>query len=131
MIGLDSNVIIRYLAQDDAIQSPIATRLFESFSSENRGYISTVALIETIWVLRSSYDSSREHIRRVVETLLRSRGLLLERSDLVWMALHAFSAGNADFADYLIERSALAAGCEHTFTFDRDASNDAGFKLLR
>jgi predicted nucleic-acid-binding protein len=131
MIGLDCNVIVRYLTQDDAIQSPVATRLFESFSWEKPGYVSLVALIETIWVLRSFYDSSRQHIHRVVETLLRTRGLVVERSDLVWMALHAFSKGNADFADYLIERCGHAAGCQYTLTFDRDASNTAGLRLLR
>jgi len=131
MIGLDSNVIVRYIAQDDSVQSPIATRLFESLRPEEPGFISVVALIETVWVLRSFYDASRPQIQRVIETLLRTRGVRVERSDLVWTALGAYSRGNADFGDYLIERHGHAAGCEFTLTFDRDASNTAGMKLLR
>ena len=131
MIGLDSNVIIRYVAQDDAIQTPVAARVFESFNSETPGFISVVALIETAWVLRSFYDVSRQQIQRVIETLLRTRGVVVERSDLVWMALGAYSRGNTDFGDYLIERHGRAAGCEYTVTFDRDAANTAGMKLLK
>jgi predicted nucleic-acid-binding protein len=131
MISLDTNVIVRYVAQDDAVQSPIATRLIESLSPERPGFISIVALIETIWVLRSFYDASRQHIQKVVEALLRTRGLRLERSDLVWTALRGYSQGAADFADYLIERFGDDSGCEYTSTFDKDAVASAGMKLLR
>ena len=131
MIGLDSNIIVRYIAQDDPIQSAVATRLFESLTPEEPGFVSTVALIETVWVLRSFYDVSRNHLQRVIDTLLRTRGVVVERSDLVWTALSAYSRGNADFADYLIERHGHAAGCDYTLTFDRDAVNSAGMKLLK
>jgi predicted nucleic-acid-binding protein len=82
-------------------------------------------------VLRSFYNASREQIKRIIEDLLRSRGVVVERSDLIWTALGAYSRGNADFGDYLIERSAHSAGCEYTLTFDRDAANSAGMKLLK
>lgn len=131
MIGLDSNVIVRYVTQDDPVQSPQATRLFESFVPERPGFISLVALIETVWVLRSSYDASREQIQSVVEKLLRARGIIVEQRELAWIALGAYSRGNADFGDYLIERCGRAAGCESTLTFDRQAANTAGMKLLK
>ena len=131
MIGLDSNVILRYVAQDDPVQTAVATRLFESLTPEEPGFVSTVALIETVWVLRSFYDASRQQIQRVVDTLLRSRGVVVERSDLVLMALDGYSRGNADFGDYLIECHGRAAGCEYTVTFDRDAANTRGMKLLK
>jgi len=131
MIGLDTNLLVRYVTQDDAVQLPLVTRLFESLSAEEPGFISLVALIEMVWVLRSFYDASRNQIERVVEMLLRARGVIVEQRALVWMALHAYSRGNADFGDYLIECSGREAGCEHTFTFDRDAVNTAGMKLLR
>ncbi len=131
MIGLDTNIIVRYLTQDDDIQSSLATRLFESLTPEEPGFVSTVALIETVWVLRSFYDVSRDRLQPIIDTLLRTRGVVVERSDLVWMALSAHSRGNADFADYLIERHAHAAGCEYTLTFDRDGVNTAGMKLLK
>jgi predicted nucleic-acid-binding protein len=131
MIALDTNVIVRYVAQDDAVQSPIATRFIESLSPERPGFISIVALIETIWVLRSFYDASRQHIQKVVEALLRTRGLRIERSDLVWTALKGYSQGTADFADYLIERFGDDSGCEYTSTLDKDAVASSGMKLLR
>jgi predicted nucleic-acid-binding protein len=131
MIGLDSNVIIRYLAQDDAIQSPVATRLLESFNSETVGFVSVVALIETVGVLRSFYDASRQQIQGVVEALLRSKGLVVEHSDLAWIAIRAYAQGKADFSDYLIECHSRAAGCEYTVTFDRDAASSGGMKLLK
>jgi predicted nucleic-acid-binding protein len=131
MIGLDSNVIIRYVTQDDPVQSAAATQVFESFTPEMPGFVPVVVLIETVWVLRSFYNASREQIKRIIEDLLRSRGVVVERSDLIWTALGAYSRGNADFGDYLIERSAHSAGCEYTLTFDRDAANSAGMKLLK
>ena len=103
----------------------------ESFSPDAPAYISAIALIETVWVLRSTYDANREHIQRVLDILLRSRGVMVERSDLVWMALRASSEGSADFGDYLIEQLGAAAGCDCTVTFDRDASKSARMKLLR
>jgi predicted nucleic-acid-binding protein len=131
MIGLDTNVVLRYLAQDDALQSPIATRLFESFNEESCGFISAVTMIEMVWVLQSSYDASREQICKVVETLLRSRGVIVEHSHLFWMALRTYSKGNADFSDCLIERYGNAAGCDYTLSFDRNAVSTTGIRLLR
>lgn len=131
MIGLDTNVIVRFMMEDDPVQTPIAGRLFASFAPENPGYVSMVTLVELVWVLRSSYDATREQIQRVIATLLRSRGLRVERSDLAWLALSAYSRGTADFADYLIERGGKAFGCDYSVTFDRDAANSAGMKLLQ
>lgn len=131
MTGLDTNVVIRFLMQDDPVQSQLATRLFDSFTAEDRGFVSLVTLAETVWVLRSSYNANREHIQKVIGTLLRSRGLKVERSDLVWLALGAYSRGTADFPDYLIERCSTSAGCNYSVTFDRDAVKSAGMKLLK
>lgn len=131
MIGLDTNVLVRFITQDDAVQTPLATGLIQSLTPENPGFISLVTLAEIVWVFRSFYDAPRERIQRVIETLLRSRGLRVERSELVWIALQAYIRGTADFADYLIERCGHAAGCDYSVTFDRDAGVSAGMKLLR
>lgn len=131
MIGLDTNVILRYVVQDDAVQSPIATRLIEGLGPASPGFISAVTLMELVWLLQSSYDASRQQIKGVVETLLRARGLVVERSDLFWLALSTFSAGNADFADCVIERFGKAAGCDYTLSFDRKACSTVGMRMLR
>lgn len=130
MIGLDTNVLVRYVAQDDAKQSPQATRLIESLSADSPGYISQVAVVELVWVLSGCYASGRDEIAAVLETLLRAKELVIADADTVWKALRLFRQGKADFADCLIERSADAAGCDHTATFDRDAARHCGMRLI-
>ena len=129
MIGLDTNVLLRYLTKDDPAQSASATQLIRSFSSENPGFLSLIVIIETIWVLENSYDFGKTQIEEVLEVLLRSRELSVERADLVWQAFRIFSSSRTDFADCLIERCSHAAGCSYTATFDRAASR-AGMRLL-
>ncbi len=130
MIGLDTNVLVRYVAQDDAKQSPQATRLIESLSADSQGYISLISVVELVWVLTGCYGASRDDIAAVLETLLRAKELAVSDADVVWKALRLFKQGKADFADCLIERSAAAAGCDHTSTFDRDAAKHAGMRLI-
>ena len=130
MIGLDTNVLVRYVAQDDARQSAQANRLIESFTAEVPGYVSVLTLAETIWVLEDVYDTSRERIVEIVETLLQTQTLVVSFADLVWQALAQFRKGKADLADHLIERLGAKGGCSITMTFDRAAARDAGMKLV-
>ena len=130
MIGLDTNILVRYVAQDDAKQSLRATRLIESLTAEAPGYVGLVAVVELVWVLTGCYDSSREEVAAVLETLLRAKELVLADADAVWKALRLFKQGKADFADCLIERCGALAGCSHTATFDRDAAKHCGMKLV-
>jgi predicted nucleic-acid-binding protein len=129
MTGLDTNIIARFIMQDDALQSASVNRLFESFSKENPGFVPLICIIELVWVLRSARDAKPPEIVRVLETLLRVEDLIVERADLVWQALHLFARTNADFADCLIQRFSHAAGCKETLTFDRKAVS-SGMKLL-
>jgi len=128
MIGLDTNILVRYLTHDDAAQTAVVTKLMASLSSDSPAYVSLVVLIELIWVLEAFYHFKKKEVEDVVESLLRSREILLERPDLVEQAVRKFKVGNADFADCIIERAAHAAGCEYTLTFDRKAVS-AGMEL--
>lgn len=130
MIGLDTNVLVRYIAQDDAAQSAVAARIIESLSSESPGFISLVVIAELVWVLQFSYECDRQEITTVLDRLLRSADLLIENSEIVDQALRAYRASRADFADCLIERCVHAAGCQHTLTFDRRAASLAGMHLI-
>ncbi len=130
MIGVDTNVLARFIAQDDPVQAAAATELFSRFSAENPGYVSMIAIVELVWVLKSSYRSERSNIARVLDTVLRSRELLVERAELVAQALRGYAAGTADFADYLIERAGHAAECQYTVTFDKDAAGSTGMRLI-
>lgn len=130
MIGLDTNVIVRYVMQDDPKQSPKATKLVESLTVEDPGFVSFIALIEFVWVLGSCYDLSREQVDQAVEALLRTKELIVDRADLVAQALRIRRARSADFADCLIERCCSSAGCRQTMTFDKPASKTTGMSFV-
>jgi len=130
VIGLDTNVLVRYVMQDDPRQSPRATRLIDSLAPQAPGYVSLVVLVELVWVLRSNYGLARGQVATVLETLLRSKELLIERAETLAQALERFESAGADFADALIERIAAAAGCEATYTFDAGAIKGAGMKAV-
>jgi predicted nucleic-acid-binding protein len=130
MIGLDTNVLVRYVTQDDPIQSAKASELIESLTIASPGFISLVSVVELVWVLQSCYQSAKRDVVTVLETLLRTRELTVEHAEVIWQALRKFVANKADFADCLIERCAHAAGCEYTATFDLNAVKAAGMKRL-
>ncbi|MDD2742027.1 MAG: type II toxin-antitoxin system VapC family toxin [Rhodocyclaceae bacterium] len=130
MIGLDTNVLVRYVAQDDPEQSPKATRLIEALTAEVPGFVSVVSVVELVWVLSACYGSTKGEICEVLEALLRTKEIVVAQADTVWKALRMFRDGKADFADCLIERSANGAGCSHTATFDRNAAKSCGMQLI-
>ncbi len=131
MIGLDTNVLVRYLTQDEPLQAAKATAVIESLSADLPGFIPIVSLVELVWVLTGCYGTTKDRVADVVETILRTKELTVEGADVVWQALHCYQRGKqADFADCLIERSAHAALCDHTITFDRKAASVAGMRLI-
>ena len=131
MIGLDTNVVIRYLTQDDPKQSPIATRLMEkTLSTDDPGFIPLVVLAEVVWVLVSLYSVDRAGVVEIVSGLLTTEQLRVESAELVWRAKRRYEASKADFSDALIAECAVAAGCKRAVTFDRTAAATSGFELL-
>lgn len=131
MIGIDTNVVVRYLAQDDDRQSPIATRLFSKLTRENPGFISSVVLAEVSWVLSRLYRMSRSALSETIEGLLRSTELRFENAGPAWRALGRYRAGRSvDFADALIAETSALAGVDEIVTFDRAAAAEGGMKLL-
>ena len=129
MIGLDTNVIVRYLAQDDPVQSRRAADLIEHrLTAEEPGFISIVAMVETVWVLERSYDLSALELAAVIERMLQIDSLLIESEQEVFAAMIAFKQGRGSFADALIAALGTKAGCEYTLTFDRKALRLTGFE---
>lgn len=129
MIGLDTNVLVRYLTFDDPLQAAVAAKFLDSLSPEEPGFVSLVVLIELVWVLGSLYGFQKSEIEGVIETLLQSKDLTIENADLVRDALRIFRASRAEFSDCVIERCANTAACSYTVTFDKRAAA-AGMKLL-
>lgn len=132
MIGLDTNVVVRYLAQDDEIQSAAATRFISRLSKDKPGFISSVVLAEISWVLVRAYKTPREDLARILEGLLRSAELVVENAQAAYRALGVYSGSiSVEFADALIAETALLAGADETVTFDKVAAAQAGMKLLK
>ena len=130
MIGLDTNVLVRYITQDDPRQSLRATKLIDSLSAENQGFIAAVSVVELVWVLQGCYDATKSQVVSVLEKLLRAKEMTVENAEIVWQALHAYARSNADFSDCLLERSGANAKCVHTVTLDSKAAKSAGMVLL-
>lgn len=131
MIGLDTNVVIRYLVQDDKKQSAAATRFIEkSLTTDVPGYINHITLCEIVWVLQRCYGVTKQQLRDIVEGLLTTKQLIVENVEVAWKALRAYDANSADFCDALIGQANIHSGCEHTVTFDKKAASLPGFDLL-
>ena len=130
MIGLDTNVVIRYLMQDEPDQAARATAFIEQqLSVENPGFIALIVLVEIAWVLRSCYAIDRETINRTFRSLLETRQLWVEQTDLVVRALRRYTEYAADFSDALIVEVAREQGCTEIVSFDRKA-NSLGMRML-
>ena len=131
MNGLDTNVLVRYLTQDDPYQSKLATELMENtLTADCPGYVNLVVLCELMWVLEDCYEQGRSDLLKVLDQLLRVAEVRLEDADAVRLAVADFRGGSADFSDHLIARSNLARGCEKTYTFDKKASQALGFAAM-
>jgi predicted nucleic-acid-binding protein len=129
VIGLDTNVLVRYIVHDDAAQAAAATRLIEACTEESPGFVSQLVIAELFWVLSRGYEYEKPVICEVMSKMLSSAELEVEEAADVWLALRAYESGSTDFADYLIGRKSLIAGCETTFTFDKAAAK-SGFHTL-
>jgi len=130
VIGLDTNILVRYFAQDEPKQSLLATNLIESFSVAAPGFITLVSLAELVWVMRGSYNKTKEDTVAVLEDLLHTTEIVIENAEVVAHTVRAYAGANADFADCLIEKSAHHAHCTHTVTLDSKAAKPAGMVLL-
>lgn len=127
MIGLDTNVLLRAVTNDDPVQSPIARRIVSALTEEQPGYVSIVVLSEFVWSLDRRYKCSRAEIGRVIEAMLVSTSFVVAERDSVSRALIRAEEHPLSFADALICDLALSAGCDTTLTFDRKAGASPGF----
>jgi predicted nucleic-acid-binding protein len=131
MTGLDTNVLVRYFAQDDPVQSRKATEIIERrFTEEDPGFISLVTMVETVWVLDGVYTLSDQEIVTVVEQMLQADTLVIQNEQEVFTAAMALKTGSGSFADALIGALGEWAGCTSTLTFDKKAGQLGGFALL-
>lgn len=128
MIGLDTNVLVRHLTQDEPKQARAASRLIEEACTlDEPGYVNRVVICEVVWVLERAYRYERTVIAGCLETILRTADLRVENEKAVWTALGRYQEGY-DFADALIGETNLMAGAAETRTFDKRAARLPGFR---
>ena len=131
MIGLDTNVLVRYLTQDDPAQFARAAAFIDAASErEEQFLINAPVLCELVWVLATVYEYSREEIAQALEQIFTTAQFEIERLDEARQALGDFRSSKADFSDALIGRINRWLGAKHTVTFDRDLKAVETFRLL-
>ena len=120
MIGLDTNVLVRYLAQDDPQQSALAVELIEgSCSEKNPAFINHIVLCETAWVLERCYGVNKDMFAGILEKILKTEQFSVQKMALVWRVLRELKKTGADFADCLLGQINLPYGYDYTVTFDK------------
>ena len=131
MNGLDTNVLVRYLAQDEPRQTALASHFIEEqCSADSPGYINHIVLCELAWVLESNYRQGREELSTIIERLLLVSQFEIQEAEVVWRALADYRRSSADFPDHLLGRINQSSGCDSTLTFDKSAASQPGFQLL-
>lgn len=131
MIGLDTNILVRYLTQDDPDQSRKANYEMEKgMSAGEMFFIADIVICELEWVLESVYKYSRHEIVQVLDRILRTKQFQFENKDLLWQSLADYQKKKGDFADHLIGRASHKAGCFETLTFDAGLKNNPIFRVL-
>jgi len=131
VIGIDTNILVRYLTHDDEQQSEIASNyLKQHCSPEQPAFINRIVQCELVWVLGRAYKYNREQIAYALEMIFRTRQFHIEDHEAALAALRIYRQGKADYADALIGLSNKAAGCTTTVTFDRNATRLDVFEYL-
>jgi predicted nucleic-acid-binding protein len=132
MKGLDTNVLARYLTQDDPAQARRANAFIAGeVAGGTRCFIGSVVLCELVWVLCGAYGLGKPEVARTLDGILATAQFEIGERDTMLRALEDYRTGRGDFADYVIGRLALEAGCSETATFDAKLDSNPLFTLLR
>ncbi|MFC4336724.1 PIN domain-containing protein [Salininema proteolyticum] len=132
MIGIDTNILVRYITQDDPVQARCANSVIDSLTEDSPGYITSAVAVELYWVLTKAkaYRYPPKDALRAMRTVLSAREIELESGETILEALSTAEDTGADFGDALIAAAGRLAGCRYTATFDRSAAAKVGMRLL-
>lgn len=131
MKGLDTNVLLRYVTEDDPKQAAVAAREIEGAASRGeKVLVQPLVLCELEWVLDTSYRLTRPEIAAALERILQTAQFEIADRDTVWRALSDYRRGRGDFSDYYLGHANTCAGAPKTLTFDKALKDDAHFTLL-
>jgi predicted nucleic-acid-binding protein len=130
VIGVDTNVLLRYLLDDDPRQSPKAAAFFEARSDEDPAFVSVVAIVEVVWNLKARERLSSDRVAAALRALLSAREIVVQAPDVVRRAIRDSEEHGTDIADAVIADLGIDADCHYTVTFDRKASDLPGMRAL-
>ena len=131
MAALDTNVLVRYLVLDDAVQLAAARRIIrKAVSAGETLFVPVTVALELEWVLRSSFGFGKSEVTLTLSQLLSSVELSFESEGAIEVALALYQKGSADFSDCLHVALACSAGEQPLWTFDKMASKVDGAQLL-
>lgn len=130
MLGIDTNILVRYLTGDDAAQSTVASEILNvRCTFENPGYISVIVMVELYWTLRRVFRLTQPEIIEAFQQLLQANELVFQNHEEVAYACRICVKAGSDFADVLLGAIAKKEGCTTTLTFDKAASKLDDFTL--
>lgn len=130
MLGIDTNILVRYLTQDDKKQAEVVTNFFSKQHNDSSIFINCIVLCELVWVLESAYNYSKDLIAKVLDKILQTKQFKIDNSAAAQRALHAYKKYGADFADHLIAEINYTHGCNDTVSFDKKGVKNCTFKSI-
>ena len=132
MIGIDTNILVRYLTQDDKVQSKLAGKIIDQYVSKSQSiFINNIVMCELVWVLNRGYKYKKEQIASVLRQIFSTTEFAFEHQSILWEALDEYENKDLDFSDALIAGVNDNHECKKTFTFDQSASQNSNFELLQ
>ena len=130
MIGIDTNILVRYFTQDNLEQAQIVEQLIDSYATSfNSLFVNNIVMCELVWVLERGYKYSKEEVSKVIKQMLSTEEFAFENQELLWLALSQYNQNKLDFSDALIGELNKKFTCSETLTFDRAAIKATNFKL--
>jgi predicted nucleic-acid-binding protein len=131
MKALDTNVLVRYLTQDEPKQAAVANEeIEEAAAKDEKILIQPLVLCELAWVLETAYDFGKAEILGILDRIVRTRHFEVADKDIVWRALADYRKGKGDFSDYYLCRANEQAGAAQTLTFDKALKGSPRFRIL-
>lgn len=126
--ALDTNVLVRYIVQDDKAQAKKAAQIIEALQPETPAFISCIVICELNWVLQSAYKISKEERIAALQGIMATSVFAIERMEACLKALRLYEKGSGDYSDYLIQQIARQEGYPTVLTFDKNAQKSDGFQ---
>jgi len=131
MIGIDTNILVRYVTGDDETQSEKVDKLIDQYVGKSASiFINNIVICELIWVLEKGYKYHKNQIVTVLKEVAVTLEFCFEDHQTFWLSIIEYEKSTVDFSDILIGNINIVKGCTENFTFDLKASSLLLFKLL-